>query len=408
MAGVPGLRCPECGREAAREAHLTRTRRRWPGAMVWALVMVLGYGGIVTPRVSRHGIEGVVPTTALVWWARASDGPDARSVLDGTKTPSWNGIAPVARALLWRERLQVEAWRRVLAGEAWAWQSRALIERWLKAKGSSIERLVEVPRRWRTGEAVMVRFVQRGTPPEVTGIAFGPSMPVLGPSPIPPPGVPPPPGSPRPLVGPTRSPNARDLSARVEVVTLRPGTASSPAQLKIRDALEIELGGARVPVGKLGASIDGYERGAVLERVNDRATNEIVCEALNPRVVVVGSERFVVVSRRSEAKIWESADIEVGVKLRMMLDGRLLGTGSAATDHITAGIHDYIEVPWTWEAGGMEAMLASPEKAKIELTGDPEAMEEQYMNDPFELRPAAWAGKFQVRVRFNSLRARQP
>jgi hypothetical protein len=29
MAGVPGLRCPECGKEAKSERQLSATRRRW-------------------------------------------------------------------------------------------------------------------------------------------------------------------------------------------------------------------------------------------------------------------------------------------------------------------------------------------------------------------------------------------
>lgn len=59
MAGVPGLKCPECGREAKREKHLGRTRRRW-GRAVLAGVL-LGVSGMlaVTPRIAERGWDAV-------------------------------------------------------------------------------------------------------------------------------------------------------------------------------------------------------------------------------------------------------------------------------------------------------------------------------------------------------------
>src|SRR5688572_28644873 len=57
LAGVPGLRCPECGKEARSERRLFRTRRRWR----WVVVGI-GLTAIVAPTVhayKRLGNEGM-------------------------------------------------------------------------------------------------------------------------------------------------------------------------------------------------------------------------------------------------------------------------------------------------------------------------------------------------------------
>ncbi len=66
MAGVPGLRCPECGCDAKREKRLTRTRRRkwWAGFAV--VSMVVGFVVHRVPEVAAHGWRGSVPTTVLI------------------------------------------------------------------------------------------------------------------------------------------------------------------------------------------------------------------------------------------------------------------------------------------------------------------------------------------------------
>ncbi len=65
MEGVPGLRCPECGREVGREALLYRTRRKW----VWVRVSCFLLGASVAVGPGREvWLNGwsVVPTSVLV------------------------------------------------------------------------------------------------------------------------------------------------------------------------------------------------------------------------------------------------------------------------------------------------------------------------------------------------------
>lgn len=67
MAGVRGLRCPECGREARSERRLLRTRRkRW--ALALCTVLLLASGAVLgTQRVRQDGWARYAPSTLLIW-----------------------------------------------------------------------------------------------------------------------------------------------------------------------------------------------------------------------------------------------------------------------------------------------------------------------------------------------------
>ena len=65
MEGVPGKRCPECGRDARRERSLFRTRRQWR----WmAVTPVLFVGSAVVGPVRDIWLDGwtAVPTSVLI------------------------------------------------------------------------------------------------------------------------------------------------------------------------------------------------------------------------------------------------------------------------------------------------------------------------------------------------------
>src|SRR5262249_34414187 len=65
MAGVPGLRCPECGHAARRERSLNRARRRWALAPLGALCLGGGAGVAPLPPIRSKG-WGLFPTTPLI------------------------------------------------------------------------------------------------------------------------------------------------------------------------------------------------------------------------------------------------------------------------------------------------------------------------------------------------------
>lgn len=124
MAGVPGLRCPECGRESRRERKLHRTHRRWRWATVWLLALVAGVVAARVPSFRQGGWAGQVPTTALIlglkWWDSPRNRPPLR--------PSWNSAPPQPAAPTWRETLYQETIRRVGDGRLWKWQTSLLVQ----------------------------------------------------------------------------------------------------------------------------------------------------------------------------------------------------------------------------------------------------------------------------------------
>ena len=71
MAGVTGLKCPECGREARSTKRLHKTRRRWRRATLGALMLLLAGVTAVGAPLLQHGVLAGTPTwgyiAALPW-----------------------------------------------------------------------------------------------------------------------------------------------------------------------------------------------------------------------------------------------------------------------------------------------------------------------------------------------------
>lgn len=112
LAGTPGMRCPECGREARRERALYRTRRR-PARFILAFAVLLaGLALVAVPAFTGGSWVRAVPTTVLVW----SFPTCTRIIEDPT-----SAIAPTA------EKLLDEIQRRAEIGPLWHWQRRALV-----------------------------------------------------------------------------------------------------------------------------------------------------------------------------------------------------------------------------------------------------------------------------------------
>jgi hypothetical protein len=67
LEGLDTLRCPECGRTAASERHLHRTRRRW-GVLITSAILLLSPAAAAAwlARVQQVGAWGDVPTGVLI------------------------------------------------------------------------------------------------------------------------------------------------------------------------------------------------------------------------------------------------------------------------------------------------------------------------------------------------------
>src|ERR1043165_565093 len=119
MDGTPGLRCPECGREAPTERSLLRTRRRRRTAALSLLILPAGYMLSCIPEVRKLGWPSFIPSTALVFLAPAKPPPAAA------------GLTGTATALTLSEVMTAEAWSRHRRGQLAAWQSRIFLHRLL-------------------------------------------------------------------------------------------------------------------------------------------------------------------------------------------------------------------------------------------------------------------------------------
>jgi hypothetical protein len=122
MEGVPGLVCPECGKDAKRERRLLKTRRRWGWAVVTsALLLTIATSVHRTPDVRARGWPAAVPSVFLLGgmhWLDAPHWQERRTALsEGTPLPP--------RKRMYEELVS----HRLMVDELWGWQQRWLIER---------------------------------------------------------------------------------------------------------------------------------------------------------------------------------------------------------------------------------------------------------------------------------------
>lgn len=89
MSGVPGLTCPECGREARNERRLHRTRRRWGWGAAAALAMA---GGAALGLLGRYSAEVAPIVLPVLLDALASSDFDVRHAA----TYAIGNLGPVA------------------------------------------------------------------------------------------------------------------------------------------------------------------------------------------------------------------------------------------------------------------------------------------------------------------------
>ena len=144
MGGVPGLVCPECGRDARREKRLGRTRRKWRWAAIGGLVWIIAFSLVVTPRVRLYGPASLLPTSLLLW---------ASPTIEQTWTTSDNEY------LAWLEKhhdgMVIELSRRASTRDAsiadWQWRY------WIERR--------HVICAWRSEIDPSLVFVQVTTPP---------------------------------------------------------------------------------------------------------------------------------------------------------------------------------------------------------------------------------------------------
>lgn len=99
MGGIPGLKCPECGREARSERRLFRTRRRWRRGVLAAAGVLAGLVVQAIPAYRSGGWVAALPSWVLMYAAPAAK-PPARSGVTAVMTSSVVVNAPVRMGTL--------------------------------------------------------------------------------------------------------------------------------------------------------------------------------------------------------------------------------------------------------------------------------------------------------------------
>jgi hypothetical protein len=96
MEGVPGLVCPECGREATSERVLTRRRRRWRAVAIGLVTLLAGAGALgYNLSIQPNGVWSLMPNRMVVWMYVHTGIHDAGAELAGRQVAR---MAPGLRA----------------------------------------------------------------------------------------------------------------------------------------------------------------------------------------------------------------------------------------------------------------------------------------------------------------------
>ncbi len=120
MSGVPGMMCPECGRDVKRERAFLRTRRHWARAVLGALIIATGLGVGVVPKAVKDGWRSILPTSIVILMVDSDDQAFGRFVLGAGPLPPW----------------EKELARRVSESDMAEWQRRWLLRRVVRARAS--------------------------------------------------------------------------------------------------------------------------------------------------------------------------------------------------------------------------------------------------------------------------------
>ena len=147
MAGVPGIRCPECGREARRERSLFKTHRRRRGVCLAILLMLAASPVWSVPRIRRDGWFGAVPTTIL-----ALTVPMGGREWEQAHTPDWRVLVAPNGSWLARTLQRIETER------PWGWQSQVFHDRLFRSHPGEILNMLGVPKRWPIGVPLRLRL----------------------------------------------------------------------------------------------------------------------------------------------------------------------------------------------------------------------------------------------------------
>jgi hypothetical protein len=375
MGGVPGLVCPECGRVAALESHLRKTRRRPRYGALAAVLLLSAWVAASVPGYRRGGWVRLVPSSALVLLMPA----EPNWFYPGSLP--WGTFAiplPRTRGAA-QQALFDDLWRRLTAGELARWQSQLYLSRLFRADTSMHPAvLLMVPPRWPADQPLPVR--ELWAPP--AGLTLDLRLPGgkwTGPEP----GL-------NPFLKGTR--RLGDIGVRWLGLPRIPGsTVTLEMQLRM-GATPFWRGEHAFPI-EISATAATF-----LKRLDSPEDTELVRDALRPRLVRTGQRLDVCFDHRNDEPRWQAVYFLPFFSAELRRNGTVLARGRGGPDWwcFPAWITEE-SVELTPEPSIDLAAVTPP--LELVLRGDPEGAGRDYLPRPFDHAHATcWAGELVISI----------
>jgi hypothetical protein len=166
MLGTPGLRCPECGREAKSERKLHKGRRRWRFAILSLPIFVAAHIVWSVPLYQSRGWVALVPSTYLAFFGptEGSSPPPLSMPVSKLAAQGWAQASTTTSLTTFTSfqsafspspgPLSDEVWSRILAGRLYEWQSSIYLGRIMRANAIDPSTFMHIPKAWPIGKPI--------------------------------------------------------------------------------------------------------------------------------------------------------------------------------------------------------------------------------------------------------------
>ena len=355
MAGVPSLKCPECGRTARSEKQLrvSRGSKRW--RLTALTLLALGWLAMQAPGIISAGWKTAIPALALVALAPAEDPVTAasRAAAAGRRLPGGAPLSPPQGAT-WRQRLgealYLEAWSRLQRGSlndtlgGW-YLSKALGDRAAQSN-------VTAPLAW-PWDAPM---------PELDG-----PMSVTGPH-----------------------------NTQWRAVLLKPSGPRTTLDVGVK----LESTFRVYPIPGWTAPVDvTRSRAEFLDGVTSPELDAAVLATLKPRLRMNATWAWIEVEDGHMPEALTDRGMVVSVRMKVLMDGVEAGRGLHHMTHRRSGAAAET-VGVLWKQGYPIDVIARPQTLELEIVGDPGLATDRMLErwSGTKQRGSAWTGRLRVRV----------
>lgn len=377
MDGAPrterGFVCPECGRAHADEKRMLRTRRRWK----WVLA---GVALLAASWVTRHWVAissgawpTAIPNQVLLWIAPARHAP--AGINTNGQSPL---IVPTPTSLLgltFFERLTQETWERLADGRLSGSGSAHFVNRVMSNSPYYTPiRWVWMPRRWFIGHPIPISF-------EPSTAAINVNLSQICPQ--------------------GQEPQKLGFAARQEPYrwTIDPSSITNSAVTLELDLILNDRVLLTKPQRVRAPQLVELEQ--LLPPWDGDASN--LPAALDPRLVLGQNGPELRIADRANTPAWDSLDCIVAFTFEILLDDRVLATGSCGSQIGRAVMKNWREPRLHWADHGPADAQAAPDRLELHIRGDRAAAAAELLADPLSTDdPRVWLGSVRVPLPFRA------